>query len=201
MRNKARLTVGTPRITSTTTLAELAALVSEALEAAGVTATLSGGSAVSLYTENRYESEDLDFVTTALLEELKPALEPLGFVHTGSPRLSVFEHPAARWFLEFPPAPLSFGGTYVDAAKCAVLSTAVGNIRIITPTHSVMDRLISAASWQDTQSLEQAVLVATYQPASIDWDEINTWVVGEEIATSREVVDFYRTLDRPLPHR
>jgi hypothetical protein len=48
-------------------------------EAAGIVATLSGGSAVSIYTDNRYQSADLDFVTTALLAELKPVLEPLGF--------------------------------------------------------------------------------------------------------------------------
>jgi hypothetical protein len=55
------------------------------MEASGIVATLSGGSAVSLYTGSRYQSEDLDFVTTALLQDLKAALEPLGFVHTGSP--------------------------------------------------------------------------------------------------------------------
>jgi len=180
-------------------MTELAALVSEALEAAGIVATLSGGSAVSVYTENRYQSEDLDFVTTALLEELKPVLEPLGFVHTGSPRLSVFEHPATRWYLEFPPAPLSFGGTYVDSSKSAVLSTPAGNVRIITPTHSVMDRLIAAASWQDAPSLEQAVLVATHQIENIDWDQIDSWVVAEGVTNAREVIEFYRAFRRPPP--
>lgn len=191
--------MGTPSITRKTTLIELAALVSEALEAAGIVATLSGGSAVSAYTENRYESEDLDFVTTALLEELKPALEPLGFVHRGRPRLSVFEHPATRWYVEFPPAPLSFGGTYVDASNCAVLPTPAGNLRIITATHSVMDRLIAAASWKDAPSLEQAVLVATHQSDNIDWDEIDTWVVAEGVTNAREVVEFYRAVRRSPP--
>ena len=194
-----RLAMGTPSITRKTTMTELAALVSEALEAAGIVATLSGGGAVSAYTENRYESEDLDFVTTALLEELKPVLEPLGFVHTGSPRLSVFEHPATRWYLEFPPAPLSFGGTYVDSSKSAVLATPAGNVRIITPTHSVMDRLIAAASWQDAPSLEQAVLVATHQSENIDWDQIDTWVVAEGVTDAREVIDFYRAVRRSPP--
>jgi hypothetical protein len=178
---------------------ELAAIVSEALAAAGIVATLSGGSAVSVYTDNRYESKDLDFVTTALLEELKPVLEPMGFVHTGSPRLSVFEHPATKWYLEFPPAPLGFGGTYVDASECAVLSTPAGNVRIITATHSVMDRLIAAASWQDAPSLDQAVLVATHQSDSIDWKEIDTWVAAEGISTAREVLEFYRAVRRPPP--
>jgi hypothetical protein len=46
-----------------TSVAELAALVSQSLEAAGVKATLSGGGAVSIHTNNEYRSEDLDFVT------------------------------------------------------------------------------------------------------------------------------------------
>ena len=40
---------------------ELAAIVSETLEAAGIVATLSGGSAVSAYSENRYKSESIDW--------------------------------------------------------------------------------------------------------------------------------------------
>lgn len=188
-----------PAITAATTATELAAIVSVALEAAGIVATLSGGGAVSAYTDNRYESEDLDFVTTALLAELKQILEPMGFVHKGSPRLSVFEHPATRWYLEFPPAPLAFGGTYVDASDCAVLSTRAGNVRIITPTHAIMDRLIAAAAWQDVQALEQAKLVATHQAERIDWDEIDAWVIAEGIGDTPQVIDFYRDLRGASP--
>lgn len=53
------------RITQDTTVNELAAIISQALEAAGIVATLSGGAAVSVYTENDYQSYDLDFVTAA----------------------------------------------------------------------------------------------------------------------------------------
>lgn len=49
-------------ITEKTTLTELAAIVSDALQRTDIVATLSGGAAVSIYTENRYQSEDLDFV-------------------------------------------------------------------------------------------------------------------------------------------
>lgn len=191
--------MATPKITGETTMPELAAIVSEALAAAGIVATLSGGSAVTIYTENRYESEDLDFVTTALLEDLEPVLEPLGYAHTGSPRLSVFEHPDTKWYLEFPPAPLAFGRTYVDATDCELLPTPAGKVRIISATHSVMDRLIAAASWQDAPSLEQAVLVATHQGEKIDWKEIDDWVLAEEVVNSREVIEFYRAVRRSLP--
>jgi hypothetical protein len=52
-------------INTSTSLEELAAIVSQALEAVGILATLSGGAAVSIYTNNRYQSEDLDFVSSA----------------------------------------------------------------------------------------------------------------------------------------
>lgn len=184
------------RITSETSLLELAALVSEALEAAGIVATLSGGSAVSAYTENSYESADLDFVTAALREALEPVLQPLGFVAAKNPRLSVFEHPDIKWYLEFPPAPLAFGGHYVDESQCARLSTPYGKVRIITSTHSVMDRLIAAAVWHEAQSLDQAILVATHNLESIDWRELDEWVTSEGIGDAPLVKAFYRAVRR-----
>ena len=186
-------------ITEKTTLVELAAIVSGVLEREGIVATLSGGAAVSIYAENRYVSEDLDFVTIALVSELETVLEPLGFKHTGRPRLSVFEHPKTRWYLEFPPAPLSFGGTYVDPSQCALVETDLGSLRIITPTQSVMDRLIAAAAWHEPQSLEQALLVAEHQHDNIDWDELDRWVMGEEIGVDKEILEFYRKVGRSAP--
>lgn len=57
-----------------TTLEQLAALISQALEQAGITATLSGGGAVTLYSENEYQSLDLDFVTRARNDAIAKAL-------------------------------------------------------------------------------------------------------------------------------
>ena len=186
-------------ITENTTLEELAATVSDSLELAGIVATLSGGAAVSIYTKNRYVSKDLDFVTIALVDELKSALEPLGFRHTGKPRLSVFEHPHTNWYLEFPPAPLSFGGAYVDPSQCALINTGLGNLRIITPTQSIMDRLIAAVAWNEQQSLQQALLVAEHQTKNIDWDNLDHWVVFEGIGGDKEAIEFYRKIRRQLP--
>jgi hypothetical protein len=182
-----------------TSLVELATTVSEALEQARITATLSGGAAVSIYSENAYQSKDLDFVTAALVDDLKVALRPLGFLHTGRPRLSVFEHPKTRWYLEFPPAPLSFGGTYVDPSNCARMDTGTGSLRVISPTHSVMDRLIAAAAWNEPQSLEQALLVTEFCSDKIDWKALDKWVVTEGIQLDREVVDYYEAVKRKPP--
>lgn len=182
-----------------TSLGELAAIVSEALENAGIIATLSGGAAVSIYSDNKYESEDLDFVTAAMVDELKTVLKPLGFAHTGRPRLSVFDHPKTKWYLEFPPAPLSFGGTYVDPSDCARIDTGIGHLRIITPTHSVMDRLIAAAAWNEPQSLEQALLVTAHCMDRIDWRALDEWVESEGIQNSKEIVEYYEKIARKRP--
>ena len=54
----------------------------------------------------------------------------------------MFEHPESDWYIEFPPSPLGFGDTYVDAQKIPKLDTIYGQIRIITPTLCVIDREI-----------------------------------------------------------
>ena len=165
------------KISKDSSLSDVAAIVSQALSKAGIAATLTGGGAVAIYSDNKYESHDLDFVTAAIIAELEPVLASIGFVHTGVPRLSQFEHPLIQWFLEFPPAPLSFGNLYADHKDCTVLHLPVGELRIITPTQSVMDRLAAAFAWSDPQSREQAILVAVCQ--DIDWHALKVWFRNE----------------------
>ena len=164
------------------TLTEVAARVSAALQGAGIIATLSGGSAVTIYTQNDYESRGMDFVTAAMLNELKPVMEQLGFVHTANRRLSVFEHPEIEWYVEFVAAPISFGATQVNAEECGSLETPAGLLRVITPTQSVMDRLAAAFAWGDAQSREQALMVARQQ--TIDWSELRRWFLDEGLTES-----------------
>jgi hypothetical protein len=162
-------------VTADTSIGELAAIISQALEAAGITATLSGGGAVSLYTENEYQSVDLDFVTAAGHKALRDAIEPIGFIESTNTRQ--FEHPATVWFVEFPPSPLGFGDLSLDQRDIPILHTEYGPLRIITPTLSVLDRL--AAYWyhNDPQCWDQAIMVAKSQ--DVDWDAIYAWVHDE----------------------
>jgi hypothetical protein len=62
-----------------------------------------------------------------------------------------------------------------------------------------MDRLIAATTWHEPQSLEQALLVAEHQHDNIDWDELDRWVVGEEIGGAKEILEFYTKVGRPAP--
>jgi hypothetical protein len=49
---------------------EVAAAVCAALERAGIPVVLSGGSVVSIYSDNEYESYDLDFIRTGLARKV-----------------------------------------------------------------------------------------------------------------------------------
>lgn len=167
-------------ITGETTMQELAVLVSQALECAGITATLSGGGAVSMYSDNEYESHDLDFVSSEQLKALGNAIMPLGFRRVG--RARQFEHPDTQWYVEFPPGPLAFGETVVDADEACVLETEYGLLRIITPTQCVMDRIAAYVYWHDNQSLDQAVMVASRQ--NVDWSALYGWAKRDGIDAS-----------------
>ncbi len=137
---------------------ELAALVSQALEDSGIRATLSGGGAVSIYTENLYESRDLDFVTAERRGHLAEVLAPLGFSLADDKRH--FSHPGTELFLEFPAAPLAFGYRVVEQDEIPRLETPWGKLRIVTPTLCVMDRLAAYWHWNDRQCWDQAMMVA-----------------------------------------
>jgi hypothetical protein len=174
-------------VTRDTSLDELAALVSQALEAAGIVATLSGGGAVSLYSANEYESCDLDFVTSERTNAIAAAIAPLGFTHVSGARQ--FEHPETDYYVEFPPGPLGFGETTVSDDTAAILHTAFGPLRIVTPTQSVMDRLAAYVNWKDNPSFDQAIMVALRHP--IDWSALYEWARVEGIDAA--LIDKLRT--------
>ena len=178
-------------ITSKTSRQELAVIVSQALEAAGIVGTLSGGAAVSIYTNNRYQSYDLDFVSSAAASKLARAIGPLGFVESEAKRL--FAHPDTPWLLEFPAGPLGFGAKVVDASCLEAIDTPFGALRVITPTLCVMDRLAAFIHWRDRQCYEQATSVA--QNHEIEWSEIGLWAADEGMAED-EWEQFFQTANR-----
>ena len=151
-------------------ISEIAALVSEALERAGITAVLSGGAAVSIYTENAYMSRDLDFISSESLDRIEEALSELEFERVS---IRYFTHRDTEFYVEFPSGPLAFGDDIVG--DWARMETSAGVIQIVTPTQCVMDRLAAFYHWNDPQGLEQAVAVATSRDVDVeavkDWSE------------------------------
>jgi hypothetical protein len=155
---------------------ELAAYIQDSLQADGIQVVLSGGSAVSFYSSNKYVSKDLDLINTSFSRrsKIKAVMEGLGFHEQGR----YFIHPETNFFVEFPNGPLSVGEEPVKEVSEFVLAT--GTLRILSPTDCVKDRLCAFYFWNDLQGLEQAVLVTKSQQVGLK--EIKRWskVEGKE---------------------
>ncbi|MFI5331403.1 MAG: hypothetical protein ACHQ2F_10300 [Desulfobaccales bacterium] len=158
-------------------IGELAAFICSYLRDNGIEVVLSGGSCVSIYTDNKYASLDLDFIefqSAPGKRKLVNVLMKIGFLEENR----YFKHPETDYFLEFPAGPLSVGNEPVK--EIFTLSFSTGLLRIISPTDCVKDRLAAYYHWQDRQSLEQALLVAKDNP--IDLGEVARWSKKEGMA-------------------
>lgn len=153
---------------------ELAAYVQDSLQAEGIQTVLSGGSAVSFYSSDKYVSKDLDLINTSFSRrsKIRAVMDKLGFHEQGR----YFIHPETRFFIEFPDGPLSVGEEPVKEISEFELST--GTLRVLSPTDCVKDRLCAFYFWNDLQGLEQAILVTKSQ--QVDLKEIKRWSKVEE---------------------
>ncbi|MBI5213632.1 MAG: hypothetical protein HY957_09750 [Nitrospirae bacterium] len=150
----------------------LAAIISKKLNEKGIDAILVGGACISIYTENKYLSGDLDFISHASLKQLTAALSDLGFQRKSSRHFIRKECP---FFIEFVAPPLSIGDEPVKSIR--EIKTKFGKISLLTPTDSIKDRLAAFYHWNDPQALEQAIMVAKAQ--KIDLYEIERWSMQE----------------------
>jgi hypothetical protein len=148
---------------------ELAAYIQDTLQAEGIAVVLSGGSAVSFYSRNKYVSKDLDLINAnfARRSKIKSVMEKIGFQEKGR----YFVNPKTQFFVEFPDGPLSVGEEPVKEISAFELPTGI--LRVISPTDCVKDRLCAFYFWNDQQGLAQAVLVAKSQ--KVDLREIERW--------------------------
>lgn len=159
------------KINKSTSLPELAYIVSHELIRDGVNATLSGGGAVTIYTENKYISRDLDFVSAADVERLEITMTRLGFSRKGRH----FSHPSTDFTVEFPPSPVMLGS---QLSKDEFFLEQNGlKLKILSPTESVMDRLAGFFSWKDRQNLQQAVMICMDQDVRLD--KVKKWADDE----------------------
>ena len=156
------------KITSKTTLEELAALVCSTLKAAGIDAFLSGGAVVSIYTHNAYQSWDLDFISHGSFKKIEEVMKSLGFTRELGRH---FIHPKTKIFVEFPGVATQIGDQPIT--EFAERKTKAGTLTLLRPTECVMDRLAAFYHWNDPQGLEQAILVALAHP--VDLKAIERW--------------------------
>lgn len=165
-------------------LPELAAFVSDHLANRDIPVVLVGGGCVSIYSENRYQTNDLDFVERYYTKRsaLRTALAEIGFIEENR----YFIHPDAAYFLEFPTGPLSVGDAPVEELNRMPLETGV--LTLLTAEDCIKDRLAAYFHWNDRQSLAQAVWVALKHP--FDAGRVEAWAIKEGMTGKfREFLD------------
>ncbi len=159
-------------ITKNTTRRELVAIVVRKLQEHGIRAVLVGGSVVSLYTDNKYETKDLDFVSMVAPQRLTEALAELGFYQEGRS----YAHKKTKFTVEFPTGPLAIGN---DAPVEPEAILEIDGVKVTTwsPTQAVMDRLLIYFLENDPQCLDQAIWIT--EAAEVDVDRIVNWAQRE----------------------
>ena len=157
------------KLTRRSGLSEVAGEVARALTTARIKAVLTGGACATLYSKGEYMSYDLDFILLSAVtrRQLDAVMKSIDFKR----RADRYEHPEARFFVEFPAGPLGIGA---DIAIQPV-DYAIGKVRIklLSPTDSCRDRLAAFYHWKDWQSLETAVTIARHH--KVDLKTIREW--------------------------
>ncbi len=163
------------RITPSLALAHVAAIVCDACLKNRIPVVLSGGACVSIYTQNKYTSYDLDFVleTPVSRSKVRAVLSALGFCEEGRH----FRHPRTPYIVEFLLPPLSVGQEPVR--EILEIRRGGKSLRLLSPTDCVKDRLAAFYHWNDRPSLDQAVLVC--RDAEVDLREVRRWSLSEEM--------------------
>lgn len=152
-------------------LQELAGFISEELRKKGIDTVLVGGACVTIYSKNRYQSYDLDFVTYEKMKTVKKALEAIGFKEANK----YFQHEDCQWIIEFVSPPVAVGNESIQQFNN--LETSFGFIKMLRVEDSVKDRLSSFYHWNDKQGLLQAVNICLEQ--KVDLNEVEKWSLME----------------------
>lgn len=86
---------------------ELCGYAANQLRNDNIPVVLVGGACVSFYSNNEYQTRDLDFIQQygTRRKELAASLVKIGFTEKNR----YFEHPDTEYFLEFPSGPISVG--------------------------------------------------------------------------------------------
>jgi hypothetical protein len=168
------------KLSPKTTLEDLAVWISQSLADEGIEVFLSGGSVVSLYTQNAYLSYDLDFVSFDSRTKIKKVMEGLGFAQDHSRH---FVHQDTPFIVEFPGSAMLVGESLIN--ELSELKNQFGVLKLLTPTDCVKDRLAAFYHWNDSQGLDQAVAVANAHPVKIE--EIEKWSTSEGMKNKFQV--------------
>ncbi len=94
-------------------LQELASFVYETLKSHRIDVVLVEGACVSIYSENRYQSMDVDFVTYQELRSIEQILQKFGFKRVGRS----FSHGDSPYLVDFVNPPIAIGHEAIHQFK------------------------------------------------------------------------------------
>lgn len=151
---------------------DLAGYISKILRQEGIELILVGGACVTIYSKNRYQSHDLDFVTYEDLRKVKKVLKNTGF----TARNRYFCRENCPWIIEFVAPPVAVGNQPVK--EYSQLRTRYGTVKMLRPEDSIKDRLASYYHWDDEQSLNQAISICM-EFSKINFRELQKWSANE----------------------
>lgn len=180
------------KISSKITRLQLAGIITKAFEENGLTAVLVGGAVVSIYTENVYESKDLDFISPADNKKINSIMKDLGFEREGKN----FIHPSTELTVEFPTGPIGIGDRVPVKPEGEIQVSGI-KVTLLSPTQSVMDRLAWFYFNNDRQCLDQAVMIALKQPIKLA--QVKIWSLEEKCDDKFEV--FLKHLKKSKPSK
>ena len=154
-------------------LGELAAFINPHLRDKDINVVLSGGASVSIDSDHKYVSKDLDFIGRYSIDHKKveSAMLEIGFEKQGR----YYHHPETSFFAEFISGPPTVSQDPISEIHEVELGTGI--VRVISPTDSVKDRLAAFYHWGDKQSLEQALLIS--KSNAIDIKNVELWSIRE----------------------
>jgi hypothetical protein len=152
---------------ATCSVEDLWHLVAAHLAESGISVVLVGGAVVSVYSNDAYQSGDLDFVREALFirQDVESVMAAIGF----EKRHRHFVHQeCSHLFVEFVSGPVGIGDdTQITPDTVDVDGVT---IKLLSPTDCVRDRLAGFIHYGTRDMMNQAVLVA--RSNSVDWNTI-----------------------------
>jgi hypothetical protein len=160
-------------------LRDFAVTVATILKEQNIDVILTGGAVVSIYSEGKYVSKDVDFLSATDHRSIKQAMMNAGFKNIGKD----FYHDDTDFTVEFPGSELVIGDEPMKPE--GEIKEGRFTLKLLSPTQCVMDRLAAFYYWKDRQSLEQAVMVAQKHPVKLL--KIKTWSTKEGMKDRYEI--------------
>lgn len=150
-------------------LSQAAAIICEYLHEQGFDPVLTGRACAAIYSNATADPAVLDFVVRDFtIEEMRDALKDLGFTNTGH---RTFANKTFTSELFLVPHPVVVGDDVVRDLH--IMRTHKGDLRMLTPTDCVRQRLSMYYRWNEDGALEDAVRVAKRH--EVDLELIRRW--------------------------